>query len=195
MDSQAQLRLVLRTSFGIPEDEQLSFLEALTPRRLAKGQRLPDGDHRLAIAGVVTRGCLRVYFTEADGSDRVLYFAPEGWCIADIEGQAPDRITTLAIEALEATDVWVFDAWSPAARSRWVECEHVARALAESALLAFQKRLVGSMRKTATQRYLDFQELYPGLDSRISQYHVAAYLGISPEFLSKLRKHLIHTAS
>ena len=47
------------------------------------------------------------------------------------------------------------------------------------------------MRKTAAERYLNFQRLYPGLDLRIPQYHIAAYLGISPEFLSKLRKRLI----
>ena len=43
----------------------------------------------------------------------------------------------------------------------------------------------------AAQRYLDFRRLYPGLDARIPQYHVAGYLGVSPEFLSKLRKRLI----
>jgi CRP-like cAMP-binding protein len=55
-------------------------------------------------------------------------------------------------------------------------------------LLRHQQRLLGSVRKTATQRYLDFLSLYPGLDLRIPQYHIASYLGISPEFFSKLRK-------
>ena len=69
--------------------------------------------------------------------------------------------------------------------------DRIWRALAESALLTFQQRLVGGLRKTAAQRYLDFRRLYPGLDLRIPHYHVAGYLGISPEFLSKLRKRLI----
>ena len=189
-----QLRRVLRTSFGIHECEQSHVLDALTPTRLAKGQRLSVGDHALAILGIVTTGCLRVYFTEADGSDRVLYFAPEGWCVADIDGFTADRPTPLLIDALETTDVWLLDAWGRTMRGGLSEGERVCRSLAESALRTLQKRLVGSMRKTAAQRYLDFQALYPGLDCRISQYHVAAYLGISPEFLSKLRKHLIRDA-
>jgi len=145
--------------------------------------------------GIVTTGCLRVYFTEADGSDRVLFFAPEGWCVADIDGLTGDRSMPLVIDALEATEVWLFDAWNRTMRTGLTDCERVCWSLAESALRSLQKRLVGSMRKTAAQRYLDFQALYPGLDCRISQYHVAAYLGISPEFLIKLRKRLIRSAS
>jgi hypothetical protein len=60
-----------------------------------------------------------------------------------------------------------------------------------ASIMSIQERLVGGLRKTAAQRYLDFRRLYPGLDARIPQYHVAGYLGVSPEFLSKLRKRLI----
>lgn len=163
--------------------------------RLARGQQLTVGAHALAILGIVSTGCLRVYFTEADGSDRVLYFAPEGWCVADVGQHGGDRATPLVIDALEATEVWVFDGWGRTMRAGLTDCERICRSLAESALRTLQKRLIGSMRKTAAQRYQEFQELYPGLDCRISQYHVAAYLGISPEFLSKMRKHLIRAAA
>jgi CRP-like cAMP-binding protein len=189
-----ELRRILRTRFGIQEGET-SFLDALTPARLVKGQRLSVRDHALAILGIVSTGCLRVYFTEADGSDRVLYFAPEGWCVADVHGFTGDCAMPLVIDALETTEVWLFDGWGRTMRDELTDCERVCRSLAESALRTLQKRLVGSMRKTAAQRYLEFQELYPGLDCRISQYHVAAYLGISPEFLSKMRTRLIRHAA
>ena len=55
--------------------------------------------------------------------------------------------------------------------------EHVRTVLAERAVRALQLRLIGAMRKTATERYREFQRLYPGLDARISQYHVAEYPG------------------
>ena len=64
------------------------------------------------------------------------------------------------------------------------------RFVAEQTLVMLQRRLIGSMRKSAAQRYLEFRKVYPGLDRRIPQYHIAAYLGISPEFLSKLRRRL-----
>lgn len=96
----------------------------------------------------------------------------------------------LGVDALEPTDVLVIDRERLGAASE-PACDRIWRMLAESALLTFQERLVGGLRKTAAQRYLDFRRLYPGLDSRIAQYHVAGYLGVSPEFLCKLRKRLI----
>jgi hypothetical protein len=50
------------------------------------------------------------------------------------------------------------------------------------------------MRKSASQRYAEFRRLYPDLESRIAHYHIAAYLGISPEFLSKLRRRHLRVA-
>ncbi len=67
----------------------------------------------------------------------------------------------------------------------------IRRALDEGALAAMQRRVLGAMRKTAADRYAEFHRVYPGLDGRIPQYHVAEYLGISPEFLSKMRSRLL----
>lgn len=188
------LRRVLHSRFEVSEDGLSLLASALIPRRLERGQPLAVPGHRLAVAGIVTQGCLRVYFTEPDGSDRVLYFAPEGWCVADIDVAAREGPTAVTIEALEPTDVWLFESGGRTVPADLSNYERVCRALAESALLTLQQRLVGSMRKTAEQRYREFQDLYPGLDSRISQYHVAAYLGVTPEFLSKLRKRLLHVS-
>lgn len=140
-------------------------------------------------AAFVIHGCLRVYFTEPDGSERILYFATENWCAADIESWMSGRPASLTIDALEPTEFVLVDTarlgslvWTLPAGDRLMKWFTV------ETLLRHQRRLLGSVRKTATQRYLDFLSLYPGLDLRIPQYHIASYLGISPEFLSKLRK-------
>ena len=57
------------------------------------------------IAGIVTSGCLRVYFTEPDGSDRVLYFTPEGWLVPNVEPLTGMASTGLRIDALEPTEI------------------------------------------------------------------------------------------
>lgn len=56
------------------------------------------------------------------------------------------------------------------------------------AVVALQERLIGCMRLTAAERYRDFKDRHPALVNRIPQHHIAAYLGISPEFLSKIRR-------
>ena len=190
MDVHQELRKFLPTTLGVSDRDLSLFLSSLTFRHLSKGDHFLNAGETNPIKGLVTSGCLRVYFTEADGTERVLYFAPEGWCLTNIGNAIGEWPAVLRVDALEPTDVLVIDrerlgiACEPA-------CDRIWRALAESALLTFQERLVGGLRKTAAQRYLDFRRLYPGLDSRIAQYHVAGYLGVSPEFLSKLRKRLI----
>jgi hypothetical protein len=185
------LRNFLPGRLAVTERDLVVFQSSLTLVHLGKGDRLlaraPE-----PIRGLVAAGCLRSFFTEFDGTDRVLYFAPEGWCVGNISAAAVDGPPPLiAVDALERTDLWVADRRAEVAECDQPVCDRIWRALAESALLALQERLVGGLRKTATQRYLDFRRLYPGLDTRIPQYHVAGYLGVSPEFLSRLRKRLL----
>ena len=190
MDAREELRKFLPSSLGVSDPDLSLFLSSLTLRHLAKGDHFLNAGETSPIKGLVTSGCLRIYFTEDDGTERVLYFAPEGWCLTNVGSATGEWPAVLRVDALEPTDVLVIDRTrlgavpEPASDRIW-------RALAEATLLTFQERLVGGLRKTAAQRYLDFRRLYPGLDARIPQYHVAGYLGVSPEFLSKLRKRLI----
>ena len=192
MDSQHDLRQLLPQ--GISRDCDLTRLEAaLRPVSLAKGDALLRPGETCTLAGLVGKGCLRVFAPDPDGSERIVYFAPEGWCVTDIDALVSGRPATLGIDALEPTDLWVID--KPLAgptESVLPDCDRLWRFFEQQALVVLQKRLVGGLRRTAAQRYLEFQALYPGLEARIPQYHVASYLGVSPEFLSKLRKRLNH---
>ena len=166
-------------------DDDLRHLQAsAASHHLGKGERLPFGS---GIAGaLVTAGCLRTYFVEPDGSERVLYFAPAGWWIPGSARRGAADGPGTAIDALESSRVWTIERESLTTPA----LDRVRSALAERTLRALQLRLIGAMRKTAAERYREFQRLYPGLDARISQYHVAEYLGVSPEFLSRLRTRL-----
>lgn len=140
-------------------------------------------------AAFVLRGCLRVFFTEPDGSERILYFATENWCAADVESWMSGEPASLTIDALEATEFVLVDTARLGSLQEGTPAgDRLMKWFTTATLLRHQRRLLGSVRKTATQRYLDFLLLYPGLDLRIPQYHIASYLGISPEFFSKLRK-------
>ena len=175
----------------IAEKDRVRIQSAFSLRRMCRGDHLLAPGDVCGVEGIVTKGCLRVYFTEPDGTERILYFAPEGWGVADIESLAFQRPAKLAIEALEPTDVWVMDKVARTSlQSELHGGDRMWSALAQRALIALQKRLVGGMRKAATERYYEFHRTYPGLESRIPQYHIAAYLGVSPEFLCKLRKRL-----
>ena len=55
-------------------------------------------------------------------------------------------------------------------------------------MFAQQNRIVQNLSFTAKERYDYFIKEYPNLSQRIPQKHIASYLGITPEFLSLLRK-------
>jgi len=178
-------------SFTLTDSEIQNLTSMAGVHRIERGSTFlaPGGIARSA--AFVIRGCLRVFFTERDGSERILYFATENWCAADVESLVSGEPATLAIDALEQTDfVLVDDDRLCSLQKLMPSGDRLMKWVTASTLLRHQQRLLGSVRKTATQRYLDFLSLYPGLDLRIPQYHIASYLGISPEFLSKLRKRL-----
>lgn len=186
---------VLRThvaGVAVLSDNDLARVASLlTLRCVQKGAVLLSPGDVCGFDALVLRGCLRVFFIEADGSERVLSFAPEGWWVTDIESFLSERPSTLGVVAVETTDVLVVDKAGMALLQAQVPgYARILRLVAERTLVALQRRLIGSMRKSATQRYREFQRVYPGLDRRIPQYHIAAYLGITAEFLSRLRKRL-----
>jgi CRP-like cAMP-binding protein len=170
-------------------------LQRLTPlislHTLEKGETLLSPGEICTFKALVIRGCLRTFFTESEGTERVLSFATEGWWVSDVESFLSERPSTLRIAAVETTELLIFDKSNLTRLQSQVPASGpIVRLVAEQTLMMLQRRLIGSMRKSAAQRYLEFRELYPGLDRRIPQYHIAAYLGISPEFLSKLRRRL-----
>jgi CRP-like cAMP-binding protein len=193
--SAGDVAVALRTHlFG---SEMLSELDLrrLAPlvalRSLEKGDTLLSPGEVCTFEALVIRGCLRTFFTEAEGTERVLAFAPEGWWVSDVESFLSARPSTLRISAMEPTRVLIVDKSNLTLLQSQVPASGlIVRLVAEQTLVMLQRRLIGSMRKSAAQRYQDFRELYPGLDRRIPQYQIAAYLGISPEFLSKLRRRL-----
>jgi CRP-like cAMP-binding protein len=65
--------------------------------------------------------------------------------------------------------------------------DRIFRVLLEKSFIRLQERLLQNISSTADERYQSFLEIYPHLMNRLSQVQIAAYLGITPEFLSRLR--------
>jgi CRP-like cAMP-binding protein len=67
--------------------------------------------------------------------------------------------------------------------------------LLQNAFIAFEQRIISVISRTAEERYLEFINKYPQLEQRLPQIHIASYLGITPEFLSKIRKKILKDES
>jgi CRP/FNR family transcriptional regulator, anaerobic regulatory protein len=161
------------------------------PRLYRKRQyALQEGDVCTQMLFVI-RGCLRLYKIDEQGSTHILQFAVENYWINDLGSFHSQTPSALNIDALE--DTMVLQISHSNLLKLYTEApkfHRVFRVLVENAYIGLQKRLLQNISSSAEDRYRSFIESYPHLVNRLPQTQVAAYLGLTPEFLSRLRNKL-----
>lgn len=136
----------------------------------------------------VLNGCIRGYTIDSDGTEHVLSFAPTDWWIADMYSLLSQKPGNLNIEAMVDTEVALISKTNQEKMYEKVpKLERFFRIIIEKSLVAYQQRLNDNLSLTAEERYLKFCKVYPQLINEIPQKQIAAYIGVTPEFLSKLR--------
>lgn len=172
-------------------DEAATFCQAFQPHSVkAKTYLLRQGDI-CRFEGFVVKGCLRVFTLDANGYEHVLYFAPENWWITDIDSFTTQTPSWLFIQALEDSVVMqITKVDKEHLYTTLPITEKLFRIMGQKTLVALQRRMLSALSQTADERYLTFIQKYPDLEQRLTQRQVAAYLGITHEFLSKIRRRL-----
>ncbi|MDI1255358.1 MAG: Crp/Fnr family transcriptional regulator [Flavobacterium sp.] len=140
----------------------------------------------------VIKGCLRKYYIDQNGVEVILQFAVEDSWIGDISFSIyEDKPSKVFIETLEDCELLQF---SPETKeelfTKAPKFERAFRILMMRNLAVIQDRLFNTISKTATEKYLEFIDHYPTIPQRVAQHYIASYLGISPEFVSKIRTRL-----
>jgi len=136
----------------------------------------------------LVRGCLRMYKIDEQGNMHILQFATENWWLVDIGSFHGRKSSELNIDALEDTMVLqisyenLLSLYTSATKF-----DRIFRVLIENSFVSLQKRLLQNISSTAEDRYLSFLESYSHLTNRLPQAQIASFLGITPEFLSRLR--------
>lgn len=140
----------------------------------------------------VTSGCLRGYTVDRDGSEHVLSFAPRDWWMADMYSLISQKPGTLTVEALEDTEVLLLSKVSQEELYHDLpKFERFFRILVEKSLVANQQRLIDSLSLTAEERYNIFCHRYPTLIDHLPQKQIASYIGVTPEFFSRMRSGIV----
>lgn len=137
----------------------------------------------------VTEGCLRIYQTDENGVDANILFCPENWWASDIVSFSGNTPATFSIDAIEDTELICIAARDMESLYLKIpKLERFFRILFQNGFALYQQRLSLVLQATAEKRYELFSRQYPTLVNRISQKHIAAYLGITPVFLSIIRR-------
>lgn len=169
-----------------------AFLQSkLISRKFLKGQYIiQQGDICKHVCFVVS-GCTKTFYLDAEGQEHVIMFAIENWWTSDMGSFITQTPADYNIQCLENTEVimFVYDK-SEILYTQIPKLERFFRQIVERAYAASQKRIVRSFSLTAKERYTIFKAEYPKIEKRIPQYLVASYLGITKEFLSKIKSQL-----
>lgn len=139
----------------------------------------------------VVSGCFRMFGVDDKGFEHNIQFAAENDWIADLGSFYSQKPSQLNIEALELSEVLRIhqkDLYELFTQNP--KLNRIFKVMIEHKYIELQNRVLQNFSSTAEQRYLAFLEQYPHLKNRLPNTQIASYLGITPEFLSKIRKEL-----
>jgi len=175
-----------RVSFNKQEfDELLSYFRE---KKVKKRQFIIQPEFVARHRTYVLNGAFRAYVIDDSGEDHTIQFAIEDWWISDYNSYIYQTPATMFVVALEDSVVLQIDYDSEqklkAAHHRY---ETFFRIMAERSAAYQQRRVISNLTRTAEERYKDFVDKYPLVAQRMPQYAVASYLGMTTEFLSRIR--------
>jgi CRP/FNR family transcriptional regulator, anaerobic regulatory protein len=180
------------SSYVKPEKREIDLITSfLKYRKIKKNQFLLQRGEDVFYDSHVNKGCLKASYIDPKGKELIVKFAIEDWWITDYDSyinREPARLEILALEDSELLQVdresldKIFDACP--------SFERAYRIMMQRSFISLNRCLISFLSGSAEERYLEFVREHPGFVNRIPQYQIASYLGMSPEYLSRIRSKL-----
>jgi CRP-like cAMP-binding protein len=170
-------------------EETSTFLRLITTKKLTKKAMLLQAEQECRYLSYVQSGALRSYYIDKDGKESTIMFAIADWWITDMYCYLNKKPAMMHIEALEDSTIFQlsranFDILLEAVP----KFERFFRILMQNAYTREQLRIMENLSHSAEERYESFLLKYQQIVQQITQKQIASYLGITPEFLSSIRK-------
>jgi len=181
----------LEKHVSLTEKERGLIVGAVRERKVKKNQFLVHEGVVQRCTNFLNKGSMRTYFIDGTGQEHIVQFAIEGWWISDLQSFIMQVPATFHVQAIEDCEILelpyenlqsLYDAVP--------KMDRYFRIITQRAFVSFQQRIVQNISMSAEERYLAFREKYPKIELRIPQRLIASYLGISAEFLSKIKSRL-----
>ena len=181
------------SNYVILSDIEVAFLESkLIFRKYLKGQYIVQQGDICKYSCFVISGCTKTFYVDKEGQEHIVMFSIEDWWTSDMGSFITQTPADFNVQCLENSELVLFsydiieDLYKEIPK-----LERFFRQIIEKGLVASQKRIVRNFSLSAKEQYLYFREQYPKIEQRIPQYMIASYLGITKEFLSKIKSQLI----
>lgn len=169
--------------------EELDLFHSLLKHRSVPKKRslLKEGEV-CDFEAFILKGCIRTYFLDKEGVETILVFAVEDWWVSDISSFSERKPSNLFIETVEDCELLTIDYVNKRLLFEKIPAfERMFRLLVQRSLGVLQQRFYEAVSATTEERYRHFLDKYPDVARRVPQHQIARYIGVSPEFLSKIR--------
>jgi CRP-like cAMP-binding protein len=179
----------IKKHITLGDKEECHFLSLLVKKEVKKKEMILQEGEPCEVISYVSQGVLRAYYRDRDLNESIIMFAIHDWWVTDMYSFSSGKPAMLNIDALETSTI--FQLKKNDLDNLFVEIpafEKFFRIMMQNAYVREQLRIIQNLSMPAEERYLNFLEKYPQFASRVPLKQIASYLGITPEFLSVLRK-------
>ncbi len=188
METKQQLINHINKKLSLTEEELNNFIDFFKVTKVKKRQFIIQPEFVAKYRSYVVQGSFIGYVIADDGQDHIIQMAVEDWWISDYNSYIFQQPATMFVMALEDGILLQLDyANEQKLKSMHPKYETFFRITAEHSLAGMQRRIISNLTKTAEERFNEFENKYPQLSNRFPQYVIASFLGMTTQYLSKLR--------
>ncbi len=174
------------------QEELQRIAAAFVHVELKKGDKVLSQGDTVLYTHFVASGCLRSYFIDKTGKEHTLQFAVQDWWISDYTAFFTAGKAQMYIECIQEARIYKLSRKNMLRLYTEIPpFESFFRKKLEGRFTALQKRVLGNLSLSAKDRYLSFLKTYPNIEPYVKNYHIASFLGITTESLSRIRKDLV----
>lgn len=178
----------IQKKITLSEEEVQQFISFFKLTKVKKRQFVIQPDFVPKYRNYVLKGALMGYVVDKQGQDRTIQLAIEDWWISDYNSYIFQQPATMFVVALENSTILQLDfAGEQKLKSMNHKFETFFRIMAERSFAYMQRRVICNLTQTAEERFHDFEYSYPHIARRVPQYVLASFLGMTTQYLSKLR--------
>ena len=177
---------------SLTNEEEILFLSKIETKQYKAKTILLSSGEIADSTYFVNSGILRSFNVNDNIIEHVLHFACEGWWIGDMYSYISEKPGNLFIEVLEDAELVIISKENHQILYKEIpKLERFFRILAENSLVAHQERLMDNLSLSAEERFEKMCKKYPSLIQKVAQKHLASYIGVTPEFFSKMKSKLL----
>ena len=174
-------------------EEETILLSKIVHRTYLKDQYISQQGDICKSINFIISGCTKTFYMDKEGQEHIVMFSIEDWWTSDLGSFITQTPADFNVQCIEKTQLIQFTHDNLEELYKQIpKIERLFRKIVERAFVASQKRIIRNFSLTAKERYQIFKKNYPKIDQRVPQYMIASYLGITKEFLSKIKSQLIH---